>query len=161
MSQRNIHSEQGFTAVELLITITVSAMFAIAFYQLFTSVNQSSSAARNRATANDIAYNNLRRYASAGIEPSDWSPAFDCDESAGTANVNDVTIYSNAPGTVLMSGSLTSSSANLPGPITYSVKALAIFGCNTSNTGKPIRVESQVTYGPRNTVIKHATLVGY
>lgn len=162
------NSEQGFTAIEMLVTIIVAALFAISFYQLFTSVNQSSALSRHRATASDIAYNNMRRFASADVKPTDWSPIFDCDETVGSGNTNDVTLNANATGTTLMSGTNLGATigpsinlTELPAPITYSVKALAIFGCNGVNNEKPIRVESQVTYGPQNTVIKHATLVGF
>ncbi len=151
-------ASDGFTAVELLVTIIVAAMFTITLYQLMISVNNTSAAARNRATASDIAYGNLRKYASAG---SAWKDFFTCSTASGSSNTNDLSVNSNAAGTTLMSGSLTSSSADLPGPVTYSVKALGIFGCNGLNANAPIRIESTVTYGPKNTVIKHATLVSY
>lgn len=152
MSSTRPRKESGFTVVELLITIVVASMFAISFYQLFIAVNQASFAARNRATASDLAYGYMRRYASAGSSWKDW---FTCSSS------NDLSANSNAPGTTLMSGSLTPSTVDLPGPVTYSVKALAIFGCSSSNANAPIRVEAIVTYGPQNTVIKHTTLVAY
>lgn len=152
------NNESGFTAVELLVTIIIAAMFAVAFYQLFITVNQSSSNARNRATASDIAHANLRRYASAGSAYKDW---FTCSTASGSSNTNDLSVNSNAPGTTLMSGNLIPSNADLPGPVTYSVKALAIFGCSGTNANAPIRVESIVTYGPQSTVMKHATLVPY
>lgn len=157
----NSAREQGFTAVELLVTIIVTAMFAVSFYQLFTVVNQSSTTARNRATASDIAYANLRRYASSGVTPNNWSPPFVCDTASGGANTNDVTINTGAAGSTLSSGSPNPTTVGLPAPVTYSVKALAVFGCSGANVNKPIRVESTVTFGPQNTVIKHATLVGY
>lgn len=156
--RRIYHNESGFTAVELLVTIIVASMFAVAFYQLFISVNQASSAARNRATASDIAYGNLRRYASAGSNWKDW---FTCSTASGSSNTNDLSVNSNATGTTLKNGSLTPTSVDLPGPVTYSVKALAIFGCSGTNANAPIRIDSIVTYGPQNIVLKHTTLVPY
>lgn len=150
-------SSEGFTAVELLVTIIVAAMFAVSLYQLLTVVTTTSSAARSRATASDVAYANLRKYASANSTPT-W---FTCSTASGASNTNDVTVNSSAAGSTLISGTLVPTTVGLPGPVSYSVKALAIFGCSGVNTGKPIRVESQVTYGPQNTVIKHSTLVGY
>ncbi len=154
-------TQAGFTAIELLITIIVAALFAISFYQLFIAVNQSSAAARNRATASDLAYSYLRKYASAGITPDDWSPKFVCSSASGSSNTNDRSVNANATGTILASGSLTPDTTGLPLPITYSVVALAIYGCAGTNLNKPIRVESTVTFGPQNTAIKHATYVGY
>jgi len=162
--KNRIHSSQGFTAVELLVTIIVATMFTVVIYSLFTDINRSSAAARNRATASDIAYSNLRRYASVGISPSAWSPAFVCSTASGSSNTNDVVYNSNAQGTELLTTTtLSPTEVDLPGPITVSVRALAIFGCRVSdgNDRKPIRVESKITFGPNNTVVKHATLVGY
>lgn len=145
-------SSDGFTAVELLVTIIVAAMFTITLYQLMISVNNSSTAARNRATASDIAYTNLRKYASSGAVWKDFLTP---------SSANDLSVNSSAAGTTLMSGSLTPSNVDLPGPVTYSVKALCVFGCSGLNANAPIRIESTVTYGPRNIIIKHATLVPY
>lgn len=153
--------ENGFTAIELLVTIIVTALFAISFYQLFISVNQATSLARNRATASDIAYAKLRKYAAAEVTPADWSPAFTCSMLSGSSNTNDLSVNSNAAGTTLESGNLVSTDVNLPTPITYSVVALAVYGCSGTNINKPLRVVSTVTFGPQNTVIKHGTLVGY
>lgn len=152
---------EGFTAIELLVTIIVGAIFTITFYQMFISINQASSLARNQATASDIAYTNLRKYASADVTPDDWNPKFVCSTASGSSNTNDRSVNSNATGTVLTSGTLTTDASDLPTPVSYSVTALAIFGCRGTNTGKPIRVESTITYGPRNIVVKHTTLVGY
>lgn len=157
-------SSEGFTAVELLVTIIVATIFTVVIYSLFTEINKSSANARQRATASDIAYANLRKYSSVGITPETWSPAFTCSTASGSANNNDsYRSGGTAQGSVLTSGSLTTTDTDLPGPITYSVKALAIFGCRVadSNDRKPIRVESTVTFGPNNTVVRHATLVGY
>lgn len=154
-------SSDGFTAVELLVTIIVAALFAVSFYQLFIVVNQSTAAARNRATASDLAYSYLRKYASAGVTPDDWSPKFTCSTASGSSNTNDRSVNANAAGTTLASSSLTPDATGLPRPITYSVVALAIYGCAGTNLNKPIRVEATVTFGPQNTTIKHATYVGY
>ena len=163
MKNRIPSSQQGFTAIELLVTIIVATIFTVVIYSLFTDINTSSAAARNRATASDIAYANLRKYASAGLSPDAWSPKFQCNNSSGSSNTNDVIQNPNATGTTLTSGSLDAAVVDLPTPVTYSVRALAIFGCRAvdGNDRKPIRVESIVTFGPNNTVVKHATLVGY
>lgn len=148
---------KGFTAIEMLVTIIVASTFLLAIVTLFIAVTQSLAMARNRATANDLGYSYLRKYASAGSTP-EW---FECDTTSGSGNTNDLTINSNATGQVLESGTLTTANTNLPAPITYTVRALAIYGCSGLNLKKPIRVEATVTYGPNSTSIKHSTIVGY
>ena len=58
MTRRN----QGFTAVELLVTIIVGALLLGSAFQLYTTVIRDSGAAQQRTTANSIAYDLLRQY---------------------------------------------------------------------------------------------------
>lgn len=55
--------QSGFTAIELLITLFIAAMFLGAGHQLYNAIIQDSGAARQRAKASNIAYDTLRRYA--------------------------------------------------------------------------------------------------
>jgi len=150
-------SNLGFTAVEMLVTIVVAAIFATSFYMLFTTVNSASASARSNATASDLAYSYLRKYASASSTPT-W---FVCSTASGSSNTNDSVINSNATGQVLENITMTTAESNLPSPIVVKVTALATYGCNGDNVKKPIRIESQVTYGPQSTVVDHVTYVGY
>lgn len=147
----------GFTAVEMLVTILVASIFLLAVVTLFIAVTQSLAMARSRAVANDIGYSYLRKYASANSSP-DW---FVCDTTSGSANTNDLTVNGNATGQVLESGTLTTTDTGLPSPVSYTVRALAIYGCNGVNLKKPLRVEATVTFGPNSTSVRHSTLVGY
>jgi prepilin-type N-terminal cleavage/methylation domain-containing protein len=54
--------QAGFSAIELLITLFVAAAFIMAGYQLYTIIIQDGGEARQKTTANNIAYDNLRRY---------------------------------------------------------------------------------------------------
>jgi type II secretory pathway pseudopilin PulG len=157
MSKSILHGQSGFSAVEMLITIIVAAMFIISFNTLFLTITQTSAQTRYRSVANDLAYANLRQYVSADAKPT-W---FVCSTAAGSSNTNDSTVNANAQGQVLKSGTLTKAATTLPEPISYSVRALAIYGCSGTNAGKPLRVESTITYGPSALVIKHGTLIGY
>lgn len=149
--------ENGFTAIEALVTVIVAAIFLLAINMLYISISQSMSLARSRAVSNDLAYSYLRKYVAAGSTP-DW---FVCDTATGSSNTNDLTINSSATGQTLASGTLNDSEVGLPGPVTYSVKALAIYGCSGVNLKKPIRVDSVVTYGPTSQTARHSTIVGY
>lgn len=148
-------SSDGFTAVELLITILAAAIFTIALYQLFIVANSSSTAVKQRAIASELAYSYLRKYSGIDASPT-W---FTCDTASGSSNTNDLTVNSQAQGQTATSGNLTDV-AGIPGTVTYTVKGVAPYGCSGGNAGTPIRVQASVTYGNSNTVI-HATLVGY
>lgn len=60
---------QGFTAVELLITLFVAALFLAAGYTLYDAIVSRSAEARQRAQADNIAYDYLRRYESTVTTP--------------------------------------------------------------------------------------------
>jgi len=62
-------STQGFTAVELLITLFVAAAFLIAGYQLFNLVIQDGGNARAESAASNVAYDYLRRYSDSATNP--------------------------------------------------------------------------------------------
>lgn len=61
--QTNRHNgDKGFTAVELLVTIFVAALFLSAGYQLFSVILQGGSDGRSRANAVLIAANYVQQY---------------------------------------------------------------------------------------------------
>lgn len=68
MSKR-AHSAEGFTAVELLITLFIAAAFLISGYQLFNAVINDGGAARAESRAGNVAYEYLRRYADSATNP--------------------------------------------------------------------------------------------
>jgi prepilin-type N-terminal cleavage/methylation domain-containing protein len=61
--------QQGFSAVELLITLFVAAAFLVTGYQLYYSVIERSGQARLRSIATNVAYDNLRFYAAKVTAP--------------------------------------------------------------------------------------------
>ena len=65
----NRSSEGGFTAVELLVTLFVAALFLFSGYQLFNVVLNNGTDSRNLAAASNLAYSYLRKY-----EPSATNP---------------------------------------------------------------------------------------
>lgn len=66
---RNTKSQQGFTAVELLITLFVAAAFIVAGYQLFNIVIKDGGDTRAESRASNIAYDYLRRYSNSATNP--------------------------------------------------------------------------------------------
>lgn len=56
--------ESGFSAVELLITLFIAAIFLVSGYQLWGYVNKSGEESDQFAKASNISYDYLRRYSS-------------------------------------------------------------------------------------------------
>lgn len=54
-------SQEGFSAVELLITLFVAVAFIATGYQLYSTIVKDGGEARFRARASNLAYENLRR----------------------------------------------------------------------------------------------------
>ena len=61
--------QEGFSAVELLITLFIAATFIAAGYQLFSVITKVSSEARQQAKASNVAYDYLRRYSEQAVNP--------------------------------------------------------------------------------------------
>ena len=148
----------GFTVVELLVTLIVATMFLVTFYGMFIAINAFNVSAKQRSLADNTAYSVLRKYASPDISPDTW---FACSTETGSSNDNDRAVNSNATGTVIDSGTMTTADTGLPVPISYTVNALALYGCAGANAGKPIRVRVDLTYGPKSEKITHVILAGY
>lgn len=61
--------QEGFSAVELLITLFIAATFIAAGYQLFSVITKTSGDARQQAKASNVAYDYLRRYSEQAVNP--------------------------------------------------------------------------------------------
>lgn len=61
--------EQGFSAIELLITLFVGVAFVATGYQIYTIVIKNNGDARARAKASNIAYDMLRKYGAQATNP--------------------------------------------------------------------------------------------
>ncbi|HMS93402.1 MAG TPA: prepilin-type N-terminal cleavage/methylation domain-containing protein [Candidatus Saccharibacteria bacterium] len=121
------HTHQsGFTTVELLIALFIAAIFLGAGHQLYNAIVQDSGEARQRAQANNIAYNMLRRYADSA--PSVCTP--------GTAVNN--TLVPNPPDNL----------KNVRHTITYDCPQSSLLGLT--------RVVVRVTYGSDAQEVVHA-----
>ena len=84
--------QEGFSAVELLITLFIAATFIAAGYQLFSVITKTSADARQQARASNIAYDYLRRYSDqvvipcAQVAPSP-SPTIPADSKLPSASI--------------------------------------------------------------------------
>ncbi len=151
--------DTGFTTVELLVTILVTASFIASISQMIGFVGSVAVDAHRQEVASNLAYNNLRRYANGDPMPT-W---FNCIGDVGTettAPFSDGKAHPTATGMVVFSSS--AAVTDLPGPVAQSVRAVAPYGCGASASGMPIRVVSTVTYGSPQKEVVHATYVaGY
>lgn len=130
--------EKGFTLVELLVVIVLSLAFLLTIYQLSFSIFNLSAEGSHQIRASNLAYKNLRAYATGG--PPLW---YSCAAKG------------NGPYTPL---STAINVAGLPPPVQQTVEASAPYGCAD---GSPIRIVSTVTYGPNDRSVSHATYAYY
>jgi prepilin-type N-terminal cleavage/methylation domain-containing protein len=67
---KKIHKKnQGFSAVELIVTMVIALLFLSMGYTLYGAIVNSSSTARHRAQADNVAHEYLRRYESVVVNP--------------------------------------------------------------------------------------------
>lgn len=89
---RSASNEQGFSAIELLISLFIAAAFIFTGYQLFSVVIQDGNTARLRSRASNIAYENLQKYAPNTTTPctvlSSVTPTPPTDLPAATVTVS-------------------------------------------------------------------------
>lgn len=84
--------QSGFTAVELLVTLFVAALFLTAGYQLYSLIIQDGAETRAQARATNITYDYLKRYESFVTNPCTAPPNPVNNASIEVANLNDVTM---------------------------------------------------------------------
>ena len=138
-------SNEGFTLIEVLVTVVIAAIFIITFSQLHIVQSRVGNIMNSYDAADMLAYNNLRTYAY-GTSPN-W---FDCVYSGGNPQ----------PMTVLDS---TAPVEGIPSPVRQTIIATAPYGCGggSSGIGYPIKVVSTVTYDTDSKVVVHATYSTY
>lgn len=127
-------SQQGFSAVELLITLFVAVAFIATGYQLYSTIVKDGGEARFRARASNLAYENLRRAA-------DTTPACSTTPAVSTP--------------------ASPSGSGLDTPvITQTISAPQ--GCNGSTwQDRVMKVQITVAYGPQSNrqEVTHAVYV--
>ena len=64
-----MNRQDGFSAVELLITLFIAAIFLAAGYMLFSAIMRDTAAARQQSQASNIAYDYTQRHAATVTNP--------------------------------------------------------------------------------------------
>jgi Tfp pilus assembly protein PilV len=118
----------GFSAIELLVTLFVASALVLAFYQLFTVIDEGNINAKNSAIASDLASSNLSKYPSIASFAS----------SGRTCSNTSVSAHN-------LVDSPTGSYQGLPGNVAQKVSVIFPKGCTNEDLAK---IESTVTYGP-------------
>jgi Tfp pilus assembly protein PilE len=73
---QKLRLQEGFSAVELLITLFIAAAFIATGSQLYTIIIRNGGDARMRAKASNIAYDHMRRYVTQATNPcSTFTPS--------------------------------------------------------------------------------------
>lgn len=110
-TQRKNRNHAGFTAVELLATLFVAAVFLLSGYTLYNTIMMRSGDARQRVQADNIAFDYLRRYQSSATNPcTNSTPAtkLAITSSAATNGLTNptATVQVSCPNTAIQSLSL-------------------------------------------------------
>lgn len=132
---RLMKNSDGFTIVEVAVTLVVIGIFSIVILMMQTQVSNISVLEVQHTKASYLAYSNMRKYAN--DSPPTW---FECVAPPPSTR---------PPGSVYSIMSSTGRVDGLPGMVRQEVYASAPYGClsGTVSFGMPIKVESVVEYG--------------
>lgn len=132
---RLMKNSDGFTIVEVAVTLVVIGIFSIVILMMQTQVSNISVLEVQHTKASYLAYSNMRKYAN--DSPPTW---FECVASPPSTR---------PPGSVYSIMSSIGRVDGLPGMVRQEVYVSAPYGCKsgTASFGMPIKVESIVEYG--------------
>jgi len=132
---RLMKNSDGFTIVEVAVTLVVIGIFSIVILMMQTQVSNISVLEVQHTKASYLAYSNMRKYAN--DSPPTW---FECVAPPPSTR---------PPGSVYSIMSSIGRIDGLPGIVRQEVYVSAPYGCKsgTASFGMPIKVESVVEYG--------------
>ena len=132
---RLMKNSDGFTIVEVAVTLVVIGIFSIVILMMQTQVSNISVLEVQHTKASYLAYSNMRKYAN--DSPPTW---FECVAPPPSTRPTG-SVYSIMSSIGRIDG--------LPGIVRQEVYVSAPYGCKsgTASFGMPIKVESVVEYG--------------
>ena len=132
---RLMKNSDGFTIVEVAVTLVVIGIFSIVILMMQTQASNISVLEVQHTKASYLAYSNMRKYAN--DSPPTW---FECVAPPPSTR---------PPGSVYSIMSSIGRVDGLPGMVRQEVYVSAPYGCKsgTASFGMPIKVESVVEYG--------------
>ncbi len=133
-----LNGEDGFTVVEVVVTLMIMGLFLTFMFQTFFTGQSQQLATIRLSAANDLAQTNLRKI----TDRLQVSAA--CDTTNGASNVNDLTQNSSAAGSAITFTPEAILPASLPSSTTQQMKVQYPQGCALV---MPAKVISIVSYG--------------
>ena len=132
---RLMKNSDGFTIVEVAVTLVIIGIFSIVILMMQAQVSNISVLEVQHTKASYLAYSNMRKYAN--DSPPTW---FECVAPPPSTR---------PPGSVYSIMSSIGRIDGLPGIVRQEVYVSAPYGCKsgTASFGMPIKVESVVEYG--------------
>lgn len=124
----------GFTVIEVVVTLTIMGLFLALFFQIFSTSQQQELSTLRLAAANDLAQTNLRKI----TKKNQISPA-----AAACSASNDLTQDANAAGSDITFTAETTLPPSLPSSTQQQMKVQYPQGCDIS---MPAKIISIVTY---------------
>lgn len=149
----------GFTIIEVLVTLVVTALFLTVFFQAYLVVEAQRLGVARRAKASDMAYSNLRKFT---VRPSTLTcDAATMDLTASDAATKTGKLLGDETNTTTSSAygfiaEPTGGTVSLGADTKQKVVAYAPQGCSDF-ANSPIKIVSTVTYG--GDTIVHASYV--
>lgn len=137
-TMRDRGREDGFTVVEVLVTLVLAMLFLVFFIQMFQAISVQQISTTRQSVANDIAYSNLSKFPTLD-SIDDVGPAYTCGSS------NDLSSNPNAAGTVILDNDDNYRETELRGlpDVTQEVRAYSPLGCSSPL----VKIESAVYFG--------------
>lgn len=134
-------SETGFTIVEVIVAVVIIGLFAGLFFQTFFSNTAQQTTVVQRAAADDIALNNLKKITG---RDSPLLASISCSTAASN-NPNNLTINSSAAGSTITFTAEPTTGTSLPSAATQAMVALYPRGCTPADS-VPIEIKSTVSF---------------
>lgn len=151
----------GFTVVEVIVTLIVLSLFLFAFFQAYLALESQRIGVARQAAASDIAYSNLNKVTS---RPSQLTEQL-CNDNAAAMDLTSGN-PSTKPGLDLTAagngGYILEPTADiqkiLGGNAGQQLRAFAPSGC-TDFDNKPVKIVSTVSFGTNGDKVVHASYV--
>lgn len=142
--------ENGFTVIEMVVTLIVLALFLTLFFQLYATSESQRLAVLRRAAANDIAMTNLKKISVKTLIPSGQS----CANGGGTIATN--VSGQNPTWTAASLNAEPISGTSLPNDTTQTVAASYPYGCSAA---MPAKITSTVSYSSGSETVTRETYI--
>lgn len=136
------NDSSGFTIIEVVVTLAVTALFLTFFFQMYLAMESQRISVARQALASDLAYSNLRKFTTRPAE-ADPCDAASMDLTGPLPNNGKDLTFIPEPTEGLGSG------------VGQTVRAFAPKGCALF-ASNPVKIESTITYGNGEKVV-HAS----